>query len=371
MKPATAKLLGSFLVVLALVAAVMALVQSLQVRLLHRATATVRVERDESDLPELNLRMPASANVDYVLHTEAGLIPSEFILNPVIEKLDLNTIWGGRYNDGQKFKTEESREVLKTFLKASPVPGSALIQIDVTEGNSEEAVKIANAIAQSYCDYRVERRRRIAENAIKAIAEPFKSSEDKLAVASKNLEAARNALASDIRANPPQFPKGDSPELRGAQSRHNQALIQFIMRSNQLANATRSASSDAERIARTTDDLTRIQAELDAAATAVRAESQRLEALRTYWNAQENFENAEKMFAPFKKATDEARVVGSSSNKPPAVISDRAEKTATIEVREASRGAILFGLAGVLMLAGVGVLLSSRPPTIVKNQKNA
>ena len=95
MNPTAAKFLGTFLIVLALVAAAIGLAQTRRVQLLHRATAVVQLERDETDLPGFKTGMPAGADMDYILKTEAELIPSEFILNPVIEKLDLNSIDAG------------------------------------------------------------------------------------------------------------------------------------------------------------------------------------------------------------------------------------------------------------------------------------
>ena len=371
MKPAPAKFLGTFLVALALVAAAVGIAQVTRVQLLHRATATVRVERDETDLPDTGSGMPSGADMDFILQTEAGIIPSEIILKPVIEKLDLNSIWGERYNDGQKLKTTESFAYLKSSLKAAPVSGSALIRIDVTREDADETMKIANAVAQSYCDYRADRRRRINESALKNIAELSKVPLEKFTIARKNLEDAQNALPPDIRANPPMLTINETPALRAAQARHNQATIQSLSRSNQIANARHSASPDTNLIARVTTELSRLQVELDDAAAAVKIESKRLDALREYWVAQANLENAEKMFAPFKKAADEAHLTSSAMNKPPAVIADHAEKAGTIEAHDTSRGAVSFGIASVLLLVGAGVLLSNRPPIRSENLKAA
>ena len=371
MKPAPAKFLGTFLVALALVVAVVGILKIARVQLLHRATASVRVERDESDLPATGSGMPAGADMDFILQTEAGIVSSEIILKPVIEKLDLNSTWGKRYNDGSKFKTTESFTYLKTSLKATPVAGAPLIQIDVTREDADETMKIANAVAQSYCDYRADRRRRIAESAVRNIAELSKIPLEKLTIARKNLEAAQDALSPDIRANPPALTKNETPALRAAQARHNQATIQSLSRSNQIANARRSASPDTNLIARVSTELSRLQIELDDSAAAVKTESKRLEALRDFWVAQANFENAEKMFAPFKKAADEAQAIGSTTNKPPAVIAEHAEKAATIETHDTSQGVVSFGIAGVLLLAGAGLLLSNRTLVRSENQKVA
>jgi hypothetical protein len=361
MKPAAAKFLGTFLVALALVAAVVGIVQISRVQLIHRATATVHV------LPGIEAGMPVGSEVKSVLQTEADMILSEFILKPVIEKLDFNVTWGKRYNDGQKFKSTESGEILKKSIKVSSLPNSALIQIDVTRDDADESVKIANAIAQSYCDYRVDRRRRINENTASNIAQISREPLEKLTAARMKVEAAQDALGADIRANPPQPPTGESKTVRAAQARYNQAMVQIMSRSNQVASITKSASPDTNVIARVEGELAKAQAELASAEKEVNVELQSLEALKAYWNARQNFESVEKMFAPFKKAAEEARAAAALSDKPPAGIENRAERAATIESHDVSRGVVMFGVAVVLLIPGLGVLMSLRtPPTTEK-----
>ena len=371
MNPTAAKFLGTFLIVLALVAAAIGLAQTRRVQLLHRATAVVQLERDETDLPGFKTGMPAGADMDYILKTEAELIPSEFILNPVIEKLDLNSIWGKRYNDRQKFKTTESREILKKCFSVMPVTGAARIQIVVTREAEEETLKIVNAVAQSYCDYRVDRRRKIAENGLAAIAEPFKSAEAKVLAAQKELEAAQGLLPPDLHTNPTQLSNNGSSALRDAQSSHNQARIQSLSLENQLQSAVRSTSPDTNFIAKTKAEITKVQAALVASSEAITAESRRVEALRAYWVAREKLESAGKMFAPFKQKSSEIQASGSSSNKPPANIVERTEKSEEVESRDASSGNLLFGIAGALALLGAGIFLTHRHPVAIENQKVA
>ncbi len=365
MKPAPAKFLGSFLIALALAAAAVGFMQIRKTQITYRATATVHV------LPGIETGLPVGTEVEAVLETEANMIRSEFILRSVIEALDLNTVWGKRYNDGQKLKTTESCEIAKKGLKVAALPNSALIQIEFTREDADETVKFVNAAAQAYCEYRVDRRRRIAESTASNLVEITKEPLEKLNTARKKLEAAQNALAADIRANPPQVPTGENKTLNAAQSRRNQANIEVMSRSTQLTNATKTATPDTNLIARLTADLSRFQAELAAAENDVNSESQKMEALKEYWRARENFESAERIFTPFKKATDEAKVANISSDKPPATIESRAERAATVESHDMSRGANYFTVAGVLLFVGAGKLWNSRTPATADNQKVA
>jgi hypothetical protein len=302
--------------------------------------------------------------MDFILQTEAGLIPSEFILRPVIEKLDLNTVWAKRYNDGQKFKTMETCDLLKTRLKAAPVPGSALIQIDVTQEDAGESVTLANAIARSYCDYRADRRRRIVETALNHVAEHSRIPLENLTATRTQLESALAGLPAEWRAQPPERKTGRDIQLEGARARYNQATVQLMARSNQLTVAAAGATTDTNLIARLNADVARLQAERAAAESEIRSDSRKQEALNAYWTARDNFESAERTFAPFKKAAEEARAMAPDSNKPPAIIEDPAERAVTVESRDLSRGASGFGIGGVLLAGGVGVLLSRRPARV-------
>ena len=365
MKLASAKFLSSFLIALAVVLAVVGVLRISQKQIMHRATATVHV------LSGIEAGSPVGTEVEAVLQTEADMIRSEFILKSVIEKLDLNTVWGKRYKEGQKLKTTESCEIAKKGLNVTAVPNSALIQIEFTREGADEAVKLANAVAQVYCDYRVDRRRRIAETTANNLIEICREPLERVKAAGMKLEAAQAALAVDIRANPPQVRTGENKTLHAAQSRRNQANIEVMSRLRQLETAKKAAKPDTNLLVRLTADLTRFQGELAAAENDVSAESRRVEALKGYWFARENVESAERVFAPFKKAVDEAKAANSASGKPPATIVTCAERTAAVESHDASRGSVYFGIATMLLLVGIGQLLASRSRIRNDNKKLA
>lgn len=365
MKPASATFLGSFLVVLALVAVVVGVVQTRPTSGTHRAAAIIHV------LPKIETGTPIGTEVQTVLKTEADLVRSEIILSPVVEKLDLNNAWGKRYNAGQKLKTMESCEIAKKRLNLETLPNSALIQIEITGDDAEEAVKIANAVAEAYCDYRVDRRRRIEETTASNLVEMCREPLAKVTAARTNLDAVQMALASEIRANPPPVPTGENKTLRAAQSRHTKATVEVMTRSTQLATATKSATPDTNLIAALTTHLERFQQELAAAANEVNAESQKVERLKEYWQARARVEMAEKIYAPFKKAADDARAENLNSEKSLAVIQSRAEQATLVNTRDLSRGKISFGVGAVLLLAGAGLLASIRTAPKADNQKGA
>jgi capsular polysaccharide biosynthesis protein len=359
MKPAATKFLGTLLVGLGLIAAALGTFLSAQNQTKLAATAVVQIERDESDLPSLGNRMPAGSDLEYILKTETELISSALILDPVIESLNLNDVFGKLLNDGQKLKTSESREHLRYSIQATAVTGESRFAITVTRSSAEDPVKIANAVAQSYCDYRADRRKRIAETSTASFAAPFKEAEAPFLLAKQNLESAREELPPDLRTNPPQIATGEnSPALRDAQASFNQLTFRMLVVSNQLAGLKQTGAADTNSLARAADEFSKLQAALPLLESKVNAESKQLEALRNFALAKEKFDSAEKSFAPFRKKAEEIRAINSPDKKPAATVIESATNATTVSTSDISRGTPAFIAAGLLLLVGVPMVLS-------------
>jgi capsular polysaccharide biosynthesis protein len=117
--------------------------------LLPESYASVSRIKAESDTPW---------NDPYFLQTTFEIIQSETVLGPVIDKLHLNTVWGKKYNGGEPLETTNTLEILKKRIILSIVRNTKIIDITVYSEDKNEAAQIANAIAQSYQDYRTANR---------------------------------------------------------------------------------------------------------------------------------------------------------------------------------------------------------------------
>jgi capsular polysaccharide biosynthesis protein len=113
--------------------------------LLPETYASVSRIKTESDNP---------SNDPYFLQTTFEIIQSQVVLNPVIDKLNLNTKWGNKYNGGTPLRTENTMQLLKQRLSLSPERNTKLIDATVYSEDRVEAAQIANAITESYRDYR-------------------------------------------------------------------------------------------------------------------------------------------------------------------------------------------------------------------------
>jgi capsular polysaccharide biosynthesis protein len=88
--------------------------------------------------------------------TTSQVLVSSVVLTPVVEKLDLNEVWGKKYFNGEILKTSETLQILKQRVRIDPVRNTRLISIVAYSDDKLEAPEIANAIAESYRDYRAQ-----------------------------------------------------------------------------------------------------------------------------------------------------------------------------------------------------------------------
>jgi len=160
----------------------------------YSSTARIKIERDQSDIATLAGQQSISTYDPYFIQTEFEVIQSEVVLGKVVEALGLNEIWGKRYNGGTKFTTTETMGVLKKQIDLRPVRNTSLIEIRVYSEQPEEASKIANRIALTYQEYRLEQRRRFGREGIKSLEDRFTEQADKVRKAQDNVDRLRVEL---------------------------------------------------------------------------------------------------------------------------------------------------------------------------------
>ena len=146
----------------------------------YSSAARIKIERDVSDIAGLSER-PVSLGYDpYFMQTEFETIQSELVLGKVIDLLDLNTVWGKKYDNGERLKTDESMRLLKGKMILRPVRNTSLLEITVYSEDKDEAAKIANTIAEAYKDYRQNQLRRMTQGGVKALEEKYDEQQMKI-----------------------------------------------------------------------------------------------------------------------------------------------------------------------------------------------
>jgi capsular exopolysaccharide synthesis family protein len=155
------------------------------------STATIKIERDKSDIDEMAGNSRISSFDPYFIQTEFEVIQSETILSNVVDVLGLNDKWGKKYNDGQKFKTQESIGILKSRLNLRPRRNTALIDVQVFSENPTDASDLANAVAETYRQWRLEKGQRLGKGGVKALEDQLKIEDEKIAKVKDELDKIR------------------------------------------------------------------------------------------------------------------------------------------------------------------------------------
>jgi capsular exopolysaccharide synthesis family protein len=156
------------------------------------STATLKIERDKSDIDEIGGNSAHFNSFDpYFIQTEFEVIQSEIILSNVVDVLNLNDKWGKKYNDGNKFKTSESVGILKNRLDLRPRRNTTLIDIRVFSENPNEAAELANAVAVTYQTWRKEKGFRMTTAGIEALNKQLKTEDEKIARVKEELNTIR------------------------------------------------------------------------------------------------------------------------------------------------------------------------------------
>lgn len=317
---------------------------------LFQATATVQVVRDETDLQQLGPLAPQGTDTAVFLQNEIELIQSDSILQKVVAQLDLNQEWGQRFNAGQSNRTAESVVRLQANLSVLPEPGVTQLHLQATSENAAEAVKLANAIAAVYCEYRLERRQRLAQEQIQAFDRPYQETAAKVQTAAALVEKARLELDPSLRElDAALLPKAEADALLPLQRELTRATMVYMAQSNQLALSRDLPANEWHalevRVEKTRAGFTNAVATLEQAA-------QKQEGLRNYWQARASLEKAEALFAPYQKTVEANRRQLGPPEVAPATVTEPATTTTTLPARQAAASkACFFAGGGFLLIA--------------------
>ena len=181
----------------------------------YSSTARIKVENDINDITGLTATPSISAYDPYFIQTTFEIMQSQMVLSNVVAAMDLNNVWGKKYNNGDTFKTLDTIEILKQRMQLAPVKNTKLIAITVYSDDKQEAADLANAIARAYTQYRIESRRSLTTNGVAVLEEQFGQQNDDIKTNQDYVERLRQQLhiTDDPHATTPS-PTLDADQLK-------------------------------------------------------------------------------------------------------------------------------------------------------------
>jgi len=188
------------------------------------------------EVPKNARRQNNSANAAYdlklLLAAECEFMRSDTILDPVIEHLRLNELWGQRYNHGNAFNNAQSRARLQMMADIHPAPDSGLIQIKVASRDREEPARIANEIARTYGESREARRQNESRDRINLLKQQWEAQNAKVAQAQADLEKLSQEIRDERATNSATFYDPQSYEL--LQNKHAELEMDYVKQKSTL-----------------------------------------------------------------------------------------------------------------------------------------
>ncbi len=361
MKPESAKPLAGLLLILAVGLGITGLILWRDSQPLFQSTASVRVVRDQTDREQLGTNAPPGMEQTVFLQTQTEILRSEAVLQKVIVQFALNSKWTRPPGDAHRLTVAETLELLRKRTQVVPEPGMAVLRIEAASPDRAEAPKLADALAAAYCEYRMERRCRIAQEEIDALTAPFQERAEKVRRAAERVEQTFAVLDPAVRESDQLPPTNQGDETRRQlRSQIARGTMAYIVQSNQLAQLALNKTFPADELAKLTAQLEQTKNEVAALESELQTTVRKQEALHAYRDAGEVWEKASRDFAPLKTAVDEYQRLIESQKNPPAVVEEPAGTAIPLPTHKAVASQASLVGAGALLLATAGLFFSAR-----------
>ncbi len=180
-----------------LITTIIAILVTILMRPAYSSTATIQIQPDMvSDAPGFN-ELGTSAPYDaYFMETELKTIQGQAVLSDVVKTLHLDEDWGKKMSpDGRPLKMNDAVEILRRYLSLDVERNTKLIDINVMNEDKDLAAHIANAVADSYKQYRFEQYQQRMLTGIQKLDEDYQAEETNIMMMQSNVDNLRDTLA--------------------------------------------------------------------------------------------------------------------------------------------------------------------------------
>ncbi|MEI8291779.1 MAG: hypothetical protein WCH99_20110 [Verrucomicrobiota bacterium] len=148
----------------------------------YAATARIKVMSDICDVEDYMKDYPEIKGWydPYFSTSIIDRLRSDTILTNVVDQMHLNEVWGKERSTGSPIKTTESTTIIRKHLRLTPIRNSQLIDITFSSTNPNESYRIANAVGETFCDWRINRRKQSIRKGIEALQQQYQDEEKQL-----------------------------------------------------------------------------------------------------------------------------------------------------------------------------------------------
>ncbi len=159
---------------------------------IYAAQSRIEVNRDNVDIDPFSPASQLGGGYDpYFLRTQFEIIQSKPILYEVINRLNLQEVWGRK---GEKLTKEHAYKILRSSLTVGQSRDTSLVSIMAKREDPKEAMRIANELADVYRDARLDLKHKEMTRALDALRRELETQQEKVNAAELEVENIRQDL---------------------------------------------------------------------------------------------------------------------------------------------------------------------------------
>lgn len=159
---------------------------------IYQAQTVIEVNRDKVEIDPFNSLAAGGSGYDpYFLSTQDRIIQSKPILYEVVNRLNLQEVWG---KDGEKMPKESAAAIIRHSLSVDQYRDTTLIALTVKRQDPQEAARIANELADVYRDARLDMKYKEITAAMDALSRELEKQQQKVDAAELRVEEIRQEL---------------------------------------------------------------------------------------------------------------------------------------------------------------------------------
>ncbi len=190
--------------------------------------ALIEVNAEKLDVDPFGNQMSGSMYDPYFLRTQFNIIQSRPIMETVIDRLNLQELWG---KDGERLPIDATVVLLRRGLAVNQHRDTSLIAIASTNKDPEEAARIANEVADAYKQKRLDVQRNQKNQALDDLEQELQRQQVKVDMAEQQLEKIRQELGVTVVADNVTVDIASLQQLEGNRS---QARVDMLVKKARL-----------------------------------------------------------------------------------------------------------------------------------------
>ena len=164
---------------------------TLLMKKIYASTVRIQVDKDKTDIKGIGDTALGGGYDPFFLQTQFEIITSQSILDQVIDDLHLEETWQKEFGGSQTLTKDQVRKILSNSLDVRLSRNTSLIEITARSTSIEEAVQIADKVAEIYRFSRIRDNKSTSRQGVVELRKRLSQLETNLTVVQADLKMIR------------------------------------------------------------------------------------------------------------------------------------------------------------------------------------